>query len=131
MERGCWASRVNLSCPPDCFDRCRRWRKQIRASVRTVNRIFWPHSSSGADQDTTASADERRRGLSTNPLQDPSPPYRWEIVASSVECHVWSSIPLFERTPQEVCTDDGMRADPGSDRLGGQAIIAVEDVGGR
>jgi hypothetical protein len=44
---------------------------------------------------------------------------------------VWSSIPLFERTPQEVCTDDGMRADPGSDRLGGQAIIAVEDVGGR
>src|SRR5215207_10044665 len=58
--------------PPDCFDRCRRWRWQIRPSIRALNRFFRPHSSSGADQDTTASADEKssRRYLASAELPD-------------------------------------------------------------
>src|SRR5215203_1215960 len=69
---GFWASRVNLSCPRGCFDRCRRWRWQIRPSIRALNRFFRPHSSSGADQDTTASADEKssRRYLASAELPD-------------------------------------------------------------
>src|SRR5688500_17459406 len=38
--------------------------------------------------------------------------------SSLAECHVWSSIRVFERTKQGVRSDDGMRGDPGPDRLG-------------
>ena len=91
MERGLLGIKSEPFLSPGCFDRCRRWGWQIRASIRAVNRFFRPHSSSGADQDTTASADERRSGLSPNPHQYPIPRYGWEIVASSVELGISAS----------------------------------------
>ena len=49
------------------------------------------------------------------------PPSRQPLPSSSsAECHWWSSIQLFEGTKQGVRSDNGMRGDPGPDRLGGE-----------
>jgi hypothetical protein len=83
---------LGITCEPflsrGCFDRRRRWGWQIPASIRAVNRFFRPHPSRGADQDTTASADERGSQLSPNSHRYPILRYGWEIVASRVRPRV-------------------------------------------